>query len=160
VKKLKLDGLLNYLYTPPDHQIPLNQRKIYDLRKYKPTNTIHRHTIEGRYKPDPQLLLEIIDGIGAEPEKTIYIGDSLMKDIQMAQQAKVCDVFAKYGISQKDDRYELLRRVSHWPENNVNKEKKDFCDFDKINVSYILKENFSEILNLFEFIPHKVGAGK
>jgi phosphoglycolate phosphatase len=155
VKKLKLDGLLDFLYTPPDHDIPSSQRKIYNLDKYKTTETIHRHTRENELKPNPILLKGIISEIGAKPEETIYIGDSLMKDIQMAQQAKVKDVYAKYGASQNLKAYELLRRVSHWPDKDVKLEEKEFCRFGKINPNYILNNKFSEILDLFNFVHKK-----
>ena len=153
VKKLQLDGLLDYLYSPPDHQIPLSQRKLYSLNKYEPINTIHRYTKEDEYKPDPRLLLEIIKGIGAEPENTIYIGDNLMKDVQMAQQAKVRDVYAQYGASQGDTRYELLRHVSHWKQDDVDRDKQIYEEAGKVKPNHILKDKFSEVLDLFNFTP-------
>ena len=100
VKKLQLDGLLDYLYSPKDHRIPPDQRKYYNIEKYRPMITIHRHTKEKEYKPNPRILSEIIREVAAKPENTIYIGDSLMKDVQTAQQAKVSDVFAQYSVSQ------------------------------------------------------------
>ena len=156
IKKLKLDGLLDYLYSPPDHDIPFDQRKAYNLEKYKPVHTIQKYTEEGEYKPDPQLLLEIIRGIGAEPKKAIYVGDSLMKDIKMAQQAKIIDVYARYGFSQDRDGYELLRRVSHWSETDVKREKK-ICKEGDVRPSYTLFREFSEILDLFDFVPQNGG---
>jgi phosphoglycolate phosphatase-like HAD superfamily hydrolase len=151
VKKLQLDGLLDYLYSPPDHNIPTEQRKIYNLKRYNPIKTIHRYTKDDEYKPDPKLLIEIINGVGATPEETIYIGDSLMKDIQMAQQSKVSDVFAQYGASQDREAYELLRRVSHWKEADVEREKQ-ICKIGKVKPNYILRDKFSEVLDLFHFV--------
>jgi phosphoglycolate phosphatase-like HAD superfamily hydrolase len=157
VKKLQLDGLLDYLYSPLDHHIPSDQRRNYNLEKYKTKKTIQRCTRENEYKPNPQLLLEIIKGIGAKPEETIYVGDSLMKDIQMAQQSKVIDVFAAYGISQDRDAYNLLRRVSHWKEADVEREKQIY-KVGNVEPNYILKENFGEVLDLFNFVSKRTEA--
>jgi phosphoglycolate phosphatase len=126
------------------------------LDRYKPIKTIHRYTRENEFKPDKHLLLEIIKEIGAKPENTVYVGDSLMKDIHMAQQAKVTDIFARYGVSQDNVAYDLLRRVSHWTLNDVEKEKQIY-KFGLIKPNYILNNSFSEILTLFKFVPHKRG---
>lgn len=53
----------------------------------------------GERKPKPGLLLEIIREAGACPEPAVYVGDSLMKDVAMAQAADVADVHAAYGLS-------------------------------------------------------------
>ncbi|WP_250879436.1 HAD family hydrolase [Escherichia coli] len=65
--------------------------------KYNLVHTKQEYTPKDEIKPNPQLLLDIIASIGAVPEECVYIGDSEMKDIEMAQNANVSDVFAKYG---------------------------------------------------------------
>lgn len=154
LKMLQLDGLLDYVYSPPDHYISDSNRRHQHFEKYRLTYTIVRHTREGEYKPDPRILEEIINNIGVDPEKTVYIGDSLMKDIQMAQSARVSDVFAKYGASQDRDAYELLRRVSHWTQADVEREKQ-ICKAGNVCPKYTLMREFGELLNMFEFVPLK-----
>ena len=74
-------------------------------------------------KPNVEVLHSILDGQGCEPEESVYLGDSLMKDIVMAQAAGVLDAHAEYGLVQHRDEYDLLRRVTHWTDEDVAREK-------------------------------------
>src|SRR6266481_8366450 len=95
VRNLGLDGILDYLYSPADHDLPENltpeQIRKYPTQHYKLKQTVHRHTPAGELKPNPKVLLDIIVDIGADPSECIYIGDSLMKDVLMAQEVGVID---------------------------------------------------------------------
>ena len=147
--KLGLDGLIDVLYSPPDHKIP-------DDKNIKKSNllfhTINKHTPENELKPNPALLLHIINEIGAAPEECLYIGDSKMKDIAMAQDAGVTDVFAEYGVShfndKKDIRYDLLRDVTHWTDEDVEREKKINSNRRLVSPSFVVNK-FSEIIPFF-----------
>ncbi len=44
----------------------------------------------------------------SHPTRMIYVGDTLMKDVLMAQQAGVRDVWAKYGEAQASEEYDGL----------------------------------------------------
>jgi hypothetical protein len=72
-----------------------------------------------------------------------------MKDVVMAQKAGVTEVWAKYGAADTRVEYELLRKVTHWKEGEVTREK--HLRADDIKPRYILTADFSELLNLFEF---------
>lgn len=154
-RKLGLDRVLDYLYSPPDHDLPsgLTPEEIrrYDRERYNLRRTEHRHTPKGETKPNPRVLLDIIKDIGGTPEETVYIGDNLMKDVHMAQAASVADVWAKYGEAKDRPEYELLRRVTHWRASDVEREKA--VKAADVKPSYILEGSFSEILGRFEFEP-------
>lgn len=47
-------------------------------------------------KPHPQMLLELMDELGAKPEQTLMIGDTTF-DLQMAQNANVASLAVSYG---------------------------------------------------------------
>lgn len=47
-------------------------------------------------KPHPQMLLELMDELGAEPARTLMIGDTSY-DLQMAQNANVASLAVSYG---------------------------------------------------------------
>jgi phosphoglycolate phosphatase len=55
-------------------------------------------------KPNPRLLADICSREGFKPSDAIYIGDSLVKDISMANDAGVDSVYAEYG-RQHDPKY-------------------------------------------------------
>lgn len=66
----------------------------------------------------------------------------------MAQQVGVIDVWAEYGRVQHMEEYEQLRRVSHWPDDMIAKER---SEEDKPNPSHTLKNGLPELLDLFDF---------
>lgn len=156
MKRLGLDGILDYLYSPSDHDIPkhinLEAERKYSPDEYKFRYTIHRHTPKNELKPNPDLLKVILKEVGADSQCTVYIGDSLMKDVAMAKDASIIDVWAKYGTVTEDPRYELLRKVTHWTKADVEKEKK--LTSLETPPMYTLEKSFSEILDLFEFTEH------
>ncbi len=78
-----------------------------------------------------------------------------MKDIKMAQIAGITDVYAKYGVATNTDAYEVLRRVTHWTKEDVEREKKILAE-GAVYPNYTLENSISELFNYFEFIPHKL----
>ena len=146
LRNLGLDRVLDYLYSPPDHPLPNGRTPQHiDVRR-----TILRELPAGEVKPNPQVLRDIIRGVGASPTQTIYVGNSLMKDVLMAQRAKVEDVYAKYGNGYPESQYELLRRVTHWTADDVEREKQ--LRIENVNPSNVLHAKFGEFLDMFEFV--------
>lgn len=67
--------------------------------------------------------MDIVRDIGRTANECVYLGDSKMKDIAMAQDAGILDVHARYGVVQDHPGYPLLRDVSHWTDADVKREK-------------------------------------
>ncbi len=152
--RLGLDGVIDVLFSPEDHEIPDGEKK---QDKYNLMLTKQEYTPIDEIKPNPQLLLEIIKSIGATPEECVYIGDSEMKDIEMAQKANVSDVFASYGTNHFEENkegYELLRAVTHWTDADVERERKIKENAFGAKPTYVAKQ-FSDILSFFEFTKFK-----
>jgi len=150
VRRLGLDGLITHLYSPPDHELPegvtKEQLRQYEADFYALKRTIHRHTPPKKSKPNPEILRQIMHEIGVDPAHCIYIGDNLFKDVSMAQAAGVVDVYASYGTGHREEEeYELLKKVTHWPEAHVKAEK------EQVFPTLTLKHSFSEILDWFNF---------
>src|SRR5262245_8688451 len=81
IRALGLDGLLDYVYSPPDHPLPGGVRpeaiRRYPAAHYQLARTVHRQLPEGTAKPDAAVLRGILREIGADPARAIYVGDSL-----------------------------------------------------------------------------------
>jgi len=155
IKKLGLDNYIDVLYSPPDHELPEGEGQ---NSKFEFNQMDHSFTPEGELKPNPDLLLDIIKDIGSTPDKCIYVGDSEMKDIEMAQLAGVCDVFAKYGtahFTDNADGYNLLRAVTHWTDEDVERERK-IKEQSPHNPPNHTIDRFEQILSIFEFSPFKI----
>jgi hypothetical protein len=59
------------------------------------------------------------------------VGDSPTKDVAMAQDVGISDVYARYGRAQHTEAYDLLREVTHWSDADVEREKRSVnerCD--------------------------------
>lgn len=156
LRRLGLDPLVDALFSPDDHSIPdeidLATHRTKHASEYGLKHARHVTLGETMIKPAPDVLLSIVAEFGAELAETAYVGDSLPKDIQMAQSAGVIDVFAKYGVARDNPKYRLLREVSHWTKEMVEAEK-------PVQNRHIIPTHelsrFSDILNLFEFGPNK-----
>ena len=153
--QLKLDGIVDFVYSSPNLPNLVEFDKLNRNDSYRLKSTVHRLIPTGTHKPDPYVLLDIIndDGVNASKEQTIYIGDSLMKDVKMAQDAGVTDVYAKYGLKVNSKAYEVLRRVTHWTKEEVERERK-IISGGIVTPTYTLKNSFKELLSFFEFVSH------
>src|SRR3546814_16660567 len=67
----------------------------------------------------------------------------------MAQHAGVTDAHAAYGAAQQQDAYALLRRVSHWPQDDVEREKTLLNDATIIPTYRLAR--FDQLLKKIEF---------
>ena len=153
VRTLELDGALDYLYSLPDHALPegvtASQIRRYPPEHYRLRSTVARHTREGTWKPDASVLRDILSDVGAEPAAAVYVGDSLIKDVTMAQAAGVLDVFARYGDVRSRPGYDLLRRVTHWsPAMLARSEGIRQAD---VRPTHVLGDGFAELLDHVEF---------
>ena len=156
VRDVGLDGLLNVLYSSPDHDWPAGVSP-EDVRFHPPEAyglkvTEHSKVPRGVTKPNSDVLTIILDDYKIAPTQAVYVGDSLTKDIVMAQAAGVHDAWAAYGVSDGRPEYALLRRVSHWPDDVIEREREAAEGQLAVTPSYTL-QNFSELLELFHFQP-------
>lgn len=67
----------------------------------------------------------------------------------MAQAVGIQDVLAGYGRAHDTPAYELLRRVSHWSEEDVGRERA-MLEQLSIKPSFTIAK-FSDLLDLFDF---------
>ncbi|MGD8214475.1 HAD family hydrolase [Aestuariimicrobium sp. Y1814] len=151
IRRTGLDGIIDVLYSAPDHHMP-DGVSATDLRSRPSTYyglraTEHRHVERGVLKPNVGVLEGIVRDLHTEKSNTVYIGDSLMKDIAMAQAAGVPDVHAKYGEVQHHPGYELLRRVTHWTEEDVERERLLAKQREIVVPTSVCQDRFDEILS-------------
>lgn len=154
LRELQLDGVVDYLYSPPDHDFPdgvtpdtLRSRspETYELKETK-----HRETPRGVLKPGVEILQRILLETGALASETLYVGDSLMKDVAMAQDVGVFDALAEYGAVHDRAAYSLLQQVSHWTEEDVQREQQ-INERPDVTPSFVLHRRFDEIFRFFKF---------
>lgn len=151
IRHTGLDGVIDRLYSAPDHDLPKGVSREHLRTRpeedYGLNRTEHRHVPKGAVKPNVEILLGILRDCDCPPDEAIYVGDSLMKDIAMAQAAGVRDAFAAYGLVQERPEYELLRRVTHWTDEDVAREKA-LAEQPDVVPTFTLRNGFEEVLAL------------
>jgi FMN phosphatase YigB (HAD superfamily) len=151
-KKFKLEGLIDFLFTSDDHEIP-DERYLEKVRAHPPDyyeiqKTKQRSIGKGRLKPDPQILNQIVGEVGATTQDSIYVGDSLYKDIGMAKEAGLFGAWARYGESREQPGYDFLREVSHWTQEDVEKDR--LLKQRDVVADAVLTKDFGELLQLID----------
>ncbi|MEM9707994.1 MAG: HAD family hydrolase [Pseudomonadota bacterium] len=153
IQRLELDGVIDILFSPKDHDIPIGM-DIETLRRYPSDayelkKTIHNYTPKGSLKPDADVLEEIIMRSGLRKCEAVYVGDSLHKDVAMAKTLGVDHAWAKYGVAQQKPEYQLLRDVTHWTDEDVEREKR--IKQADVSPEVTLESGFPELLKHFRF---------
>ncbi|MCM1134316.1 MAG: HAD family hydrolase [Clostridium sp.] len=74
-------------------------------------------------KPNPDLIIEICKKENITPSETLYMGDSLSKDMLMAKKAGVRSVWCHVPNDNPPDLYEKLVRISHWSQEDFSREE-------------------------------------
>jgi len=150
VKALKLDKFFDSIYGP---DIYFNSRIPIPLisSDYDTSNIVFNKIPSGISKPNHTILDSILKDFNTSHTQAIYIGDSLIRDVSMAKSASVIDVWAKYGDSTNRPEYDILRRVSHWPKQKIERER--VLSTSDIKPTYCLESSLGDILDFFNFVP-------
>lgn len=128
--RLEQLGLADYfdeLVATEDHAIP---GAVSEFLSWLPParfrqRAVPRHTSLGRdeRKPCPAPLQRLVDEHHVEAHEVVFVGDSLTRDIPLAQNAGVHDVYAAYGRSYDAALWERLVAVTHWTQEDVAREQ-------------------------------------
>ena len=147
LKELQLDGVVDYLFSPPDllsDDIFLDSARQNPSSRYELHSTKHICLNPDDKKPSPRVLSNIVTKLGGTLATTLYVGDSLYRDILMANEAGVFSVYAEYGKPQETFQYELLRQVSHWSDEKILDETN--MTLENIVPDHTASQYFDEIL--------------
>ena len=97
-------------------------------------------------KPSREVLLEICAREGALPTECAYIGDSMARDVLMAKRSDVTAVWAKYGTVHKPTYYERLVRISHWTQEDIDRERVLANEASSVVPDFVAATLFQEVL--------------
>ncbi len=95
-------------------------------------------------KPSPEVLRDICARHGVSVEETLYVGDSLPRDIAMAKGAGALAAWARYGARRDSQLWQRLVRVTHWTEADVAHEKQ-LQDETKNVQPDVIVDSFAEL---------------
>ncbi len=150
LRRLELEKYFNKIYCREASKIahPTGQTRDEWLNTF-PHQKITELT-NHQQKPDPSVLLEICSKHDTEPNETIYVGDSMSRDMLMAKSAGVFAAWAKYGTRHTKGSYEKLVRVTHWTTDDVEKEIDLRSKAREVRPDLILENSFAELLQSFK----------
>lgn len=157
LKHLQLDGLFDCIYTPIGAGMPESITRYYKEQYWEPKFTKIRHLSIYDKKPNKEILEIILKDFSLKKDETIYIGDKLDRDIQMAIDVGVSSVYAQYGDESASQNYELLKEVTHWSDDDVKREIEFNNKFKlkTISPNFTLEKSYSEIFNHFDFASNE-----
>lgn len=148
VHRLGLGDYFSRIYcgsrSESSHPHPLNAQEWLTNRPTELAVELSHHQL----KPNPDVLLEICAREGFSPEHTIYVGDSLVKDVFMAKKAGVFAAWAAYGTAHNAALYEKLVRVTHWSQEDVVREKLWKSEAEGAQPDVVLAR-FSDLVSYF-----------
>lgn len=123
LRQLRLDRLINGLCCVSDHAVPHADTVAAIRRKsadhYKSSLRSVILLPPGLTKPSPGVLQFVVSSLELAYEACIYVGDSLSKDVVMAQEAGVYDCWAQYGVRVSPLDLATLVRVTDWSQRAV-----------------------------------------
>jgi FMN phosphatase YigB (HAD superfamily) len=104
-------------------------------------------------KPNPEALRVLLDEVHASPDRTLYVGDSLSRDVQMANEAGVLAAWAEYGSkNQTEELWKKLVHVSHWAGESVATADNERLGRVPAKLEYRAISRFGQLLEEYEFI--------
>lgn len=88
------------------------------------------HIVSGK-KPNADLIKQICKNETISIENTLYLGDSLTKDMLMAKNAGVIAVWCNIPQEDAKNLYDKLVRISHWNSEDFEQERKNKYQWEK-----------------------------
>ncbi len=151
LNQLKLAEFFDGIFCVDDHET-IPDKELAKLRRHSPERysvKIGREIIlpKGLRKPDKSVLTWVVKTLDVEPDLVVYIGDSLVKDIQMAKEAGIYDCWAAYGARYSALDMDTLVRVTHWDKGLVDQVINLTPEDLGISPSFIAN-SFSQIVQL------------
>lgn len=144
--------LVDWLVARPDYAIP-SHTDFVAVSGGLPRPASPRRFVglpAGFRKPDPDLVRYIAGALGSDVTDMVIVGDSLAKDIAMAQAAGANDVWAEYGNRIAPEDLGLLRAVTNWSAEEVKMSRKSRAR-GEVEPSHIAG-SFREVVSLAEHL--------
>lgn len=143
--KLDVIDFFDHLYTIEDnhnlHPNPKNAKVI----SVKDDFIIRLSSAES--KPNPKLLEHICLTENVDIKDAVYVGDSITKDISMAKSIGMKAVWARYGRQFAPELWEILVKITHWTDKDIEREEQLKESFSRVKPDYSIN-SFAEILDL------------
>ena len=103
-------------------------------------------------KPNPKILEDIFVEFSLYPDKGLYVGDSILKDISMAKRAGTHAAWARYGTRYDEKLWEKLVRITHWTKEDAAQVSQLRNEAKGVSPDVEL-DSFNEVTGYYVFSP-------
>lgn len=127
LRKLRLADFFSGLVAPATHPIPrVGIEGHSGLHSDEEVGFSGWQVVlpQGLRKPNPNTISPVLDNLGVARERTLYVGDSLTRDIRLAQGLGLMDVWARYGSVNVSSHYRSLLEITYWTPEQVKDEER------------------------------------
>ena len=150
--RLRLLGVLEeiqLLYVPKSHTDEGHPDSAHQRIVDQYSHRVH-FLPDAHRKPDPSVLSEICEAHRVSLLHTLYVGDSMTRDVAMAKGAGVHAAWARYGCAFNPGDWKKLVRVTHWTAEDVARETRLKEEYRDVRADVEL-DSFGELLEFFDF---------
>lgn len=116
-------------------------------RKLEIPDEFVRNVPKEERKPNPDLLIDISNREKYSLDEVLYVGDSLTRDMSMAEEAGVRSVWAKYGKEHDPEDWDLLVQVTHWSPEDVEREERLKEEYQDLEPDHTIN-SFKEVIEI------------
>lgn len=148
--RLGIIPLISNLYAPNHVVEPERPGALPDYLALVPKNYLRALPAKDK-KPNPKALLDICDSFHVEPTAALYVGDSITRDIYMAQQAGLHNSWARYGEMSRSSYWQKLLRVTHYTPERLAREM-ELSATRRARPETVI-DSFAQLLKLYSFAP-------
>lgn len=104
-------------------------------------------------KPNPVVLRRWCERCDLPPDRALFVGDSLERDMRMAAAAGLRTAWARYGTDHDPRDWQDVVRVSPWSTERCRRAQAAIPPAD-LCPDAVLRHSFDEVLDQFEFDGH------
>jgi phosphoglycolate phosphatase-like HAD superfamily hydrolase len=142
LKRLGVKNFISRLYAPGHVAKEVHQSDLEDdfVRLLPPSDR----------KPNPQTLVDICLQYRVERSHALYVGDSLLRDVYMANRAGLHSAWAKFGTLYDKALWPMLVRITHWTDADLEREKM-LKEEARGTEPEVVLDKFSDLTRYFEF---------
>jgi FMN phosphatase YigB (HAD superfamily) len=152
LRQLGLDTLFSALAAPESHGLP-EHASVDDERSGLGESLSPRTDIitlpSGVRKPQRDALLPVLRKFGVDPSETVYVGDSLSRDVLLARRCGVLEVWAEYGQLYDRNMYQDLLRITYWTERDIAEEKRHQQELGLVGPTHTIRA-YDELLSVID----------
>ena len=143
--RLKIKSYFKHVYCRERSSPPFTLEFCDDTRSRFEKDGSVTELFQHQSKPDPKVLVEICEREGFKTSQAIYVGDSMARDMLMANRAAVFAAWAKYGTSFDSDLYAKLVRITHWSDEDIKREQLHRADAASVVPDFVCDQGFFQV---------------